>query len=191
MSIDVRTLLVSHTVVSLTLAVLMFAFWREHRSTPGLGHWTLGTALMGVAVLGGALHLEIEVDLGPTPPPPIGPDLLHRLAAVAPAAGRRIAEGGDTDTPAHVLQHLTLELQRLSGSPVQFGSAAPAAGPGRYRVLVEFEEESVASACLAAARDLWLSLTGGPPFDPARLNELKELVHAKKSEIFSRYAGAP
>jgi signal transduction histidine kinase len=56
MSIDVRTLLFAHTLVTMTLAVLMVAFWREHRSTPGLGHWTLGTALMGVAVLGGALR---------------------------------------------------------------------------------------------------------------------------------------
>ena len=56
MSIDVRTLLVAHTLVTLTLAALMAAFWREHRSTPGLGHWTLGIALMGLAVLGGALR---------------------------------------------------------------------------------------------------------------------------------------
>jgi signal transduction histidine kinase len=56
MSIDVRTVLVVHTVVSLTLAVLMLAFWRGRRSTPGLGQWTLGTALMGLGTLGGALR---------------------------------------------------------------------------------------------------------------------------------------
>ena len=56
MSIDVRTLLVVHTLVSLALAVLMAAFWRGHRSTPGLGHWTLGTALLGLGVLGGGLR---------------------------------------------------------------------------------------------------------------------------------------
>jgi signal transduction histidine kinase len=56
MSIDVRTLLVVHTLVSLALAALMVAFWRAHRGTPGLGHWTLGTALMGLAVLAGALR---------------------------------------------------------------------------------------------------------------------------------------
>jgi signal transduction histidine kinase len=52
MSIDVRTLLIVHTLVSLTLALLMVAFWREHRSTPGLGHWALGCVLIGVGVLG-------------------------------------------------------------------------------------------------------------------------------------------
>lgn len=56
MSIDVRTLLVVHTLVTLTLAALMVAFWRAHRSTPGLGHWALGAALMGLAVLAAALR---------------------------------------------------------------------------------------------------------------------------------------
>src|SRR5215469_4808453 len=56
MSIDVRTLLVVHTLVSLALAVVMVVFWRGHRSTPGLGQWTIGTALFGLGVLGGALR---------------------------------------------------------------------------------------------------------------------------------------
>jgi signal transduction histidine kinase len=56
MSLDVRTLLVVHSVVSLTLAVLMAVFWRVHRGTPGLGHWTLGTALIGFGVLAGMLR---------------------------------------------------------------------------------------------------------------------------------------
>ena len=56
MSFDVRTLLVVHSVVSLTLAVLMAVFWRVHRGTPGLGHWTLGTALIGFGVLAGMLR---------------------------------------------------------------------------------------------------------------------------------------
>lgn len=56
MSIDVRTLFVVHTLVSLTLAVLMVVFWRGHRGTPGLAHWTVGTALIGLGVLGGTLR---------------------------------------------------------------------------------------------------------------------------------------
>jgi signal transduction histidine kinase len=56
MGIDVRTLLVVHTVVSLALAVLMAIFWRGHRSTPGLGQWTLGTALLGLGTLFGGLR---------------------------------------------------------------------------------------------------------------------------------------
>jgi signal transduction histidine kinase len=56
MQVDIRTLLVVHALVSLTLAVLMVIFWRVHRSTPGLAQWTLGTVLIGLAVLIGALR---------------------------------------------------------------------------------------------------------------------------------------
>jgi signal transduction histidine kinase len=56
MSMDVRTLLAVHSVVTLTLAVLMVVFWRAHRSTPGFGQWTLGTVLVGLGVLGGGLR---------------------------------------------------------------------------------------------------------------------------------------
>jgi len=56
MSLDVRTLLIVHSLVSLTLTILMVAFWRSHRTTPGLGHWTLGTALLGAGILAGGLR---------------------------------------------------------------------------------------------------------------------------------------
>ncbi len=56
MNIDVRTLLIAHSLVSLALAVLMVMFWRGHRGTPGLGQWTLGSALLGLGVLAGGLR---------------------------------------------------------------------------------------------------------------------------------------
>ena len=56
MAIDVRTLFVVHAVISLTLAAMMVVFWRGHRSIPGLGHWTVGTILLGVMVLGVGLR---------------------------------------------------------------------------------------------------------------------------------------
>jgi signal transduction histidine kinase len=56
LSLDVRTLLIVHSLVSLTLTILMVAFWRSHRTTPGLGHWTLGTALLGAGILAGGLR---------------------------------------------------------------------------------------------------------------------------------------
>jgi len=55
-ALDIRTLLVVHALVTLTLAVAMLLFWRQHRTTPGFGHWTLGTALLGLAVLFGGLR---------------------------------------------------------------------------------------------------------------------------------------
>jgi signal transduction histidine kinase len=56
MSIDIRTLLVVHSLVSLALAGLLLVFWRVHRGTPGLGLWTVGTALLGVGMLAGGLR---------------------------------------------------------------------------------------------------------------------------------------
>jgi signal transduction histidine kinase len=59
MSIDIRTLLVVHSAVSVTLAVLMIVFWLAHRSTPGLAQWTLGIALIGLGTLLGSLRGSI------------------------------------------------------------------------------------------------------------------------------------
>lgn len=56
MSLDVRTLLIVHCLVSLTLSLLMVVFWRGHRTTPGLGHWTIATVLLGVAFLAASLR---------------------------------------------------------------------------------------------------------------------------------------
>jgi signal transduction histidine kinase len=56
MSIDIRTLLVVHSLVSVTLAVLMVVFWLSHRSTPGFAQWTLGIVLIGLGTFLGALR---------------------------------------------------------------------------------------------------------------------------------------
>jgi signal transduction histidine kinase len=56
MEIDVRTLFLVHSAVSLALGALMIIFWWAHRSMPGLGLWTFGTAVIGFTILGGALR---------------------------------------------------------------------------------------------------------------------------------------
>lgn len=56
MTIDFRTLLIVHVLVSVALALLMVVFWRGHRSTPGLAQWTLGACLIGVATIVGTLR---------------------------------------------------------------------------------------------------------------------------------------
>ncbi|WP_207483285.1 sensor histidine kinase [Arenibaculum pallidiluteum] len=56
MELDIRTLLLVHTLVTVSLAALMALYWRAHPRTPGVGLWTLGTALVGLGTLGGFLR---------------------------------------------------------------------------------------------------------------------------------------
>ncbi len=69
--------------------------------------------------------------------------------------------------PAHVLEHVTIELQNLAGTPVGFGKARETSRPGVYRVAVRYREEAVGQACLWAARDLVLAAMRDEPFDVA------------------------
>ncbi|MEX2630777.1 MAG: HAMP domain-containing sensor histidine kinase [Tistlia sp.] len=57
--IDLRTLVVVHALVSILLAVLMVAFCHRHRQMPGLGLWSLGSALIGLAAVGLSLRGSI------------------------------------------------------------------------------------------------------------------------------------
>ena len=56
MVLDVRTLLLVHALVTVSLASLMALYWRAHPQTPGVGLWTAGTALIGLGTLGGVLR---------------------------------------------------------------------------------------------------------------------------------------
>src|SRR3546814_17000941 len=56
MHIDIRTLVLVHSVVSVTLGGLMIAFWRAHRNMPGFGLWAAGTTLLGLSTLAAALR---------------------------------------------------------------------------------------------------------------------------------------
>ncbi len=66
---------------------------------------------------------------------------------------------------AHILEHVTLELQTLAGSPVGFGRARETKVDGVYRVAIEFDEEPLAHASLATARALLLAAVEGASFD--------------------------
>jgi cyanophycin synthetase len=107
-----------------------------------------------------------------------GPDLADRLSAWLPSLRQRLTDPvAFTDLP-HVLQHLTLELQTLAGSPVCFGLVRPTSREGLHRVIVEYEEEEVGHACLEAARSLCLAAREGRPIDAAgQLDALRELAH--------------
>ena len=81
--------------------------------------------------------------------------------------------------PAHILEHVTIELQCLCGADVGFGRArAIDEAAGLYRVVVEFEQEELGHACLHAAREILLAALNGQEIDiAAKLAELRALAH--------------
>ncbi|HEV3022093.1 MAG TPA: hypothetical protein VGX76_06485, partial [Pirellulales bacterium] len=77
---------------------------------------------------------------------------------------------------AHAVEHVTLELQTKAGTNAGFGRTCETAQWGTYKVVVECEEESVARACLAEARELCLAALHDLPYDvAAAVNRLSEL----------------
>jgi cyanophycin synthetase len=81
--------------------------------------------------------------------------------------------------PAHILEHVTIELQALCGTDVGFGRArAIDEAAGLYRVIVEFEQEELAHACLQAGREILLAALNGKDCDiSAKLAELRSVAH--------------
>lgn len=78
--------------------------------------------------------------------------------------------------PAHILEHVTLELQSLAGSPAGYGRARETSTEGIYKVVIEFEEETFGKAALYAARELVLAAIEDRPFDvAAEVEKLREL----------------
>lgn len=78
---------------------------------------------------------------------------------------------------AHILEHTTLELQNLCGSPVGWGRARETAQEGLYKVAIRYEEEGLGRACLETARELLMAAVFDLPFDrDANLKRLRELA---------------
>ncbi|MFM8892431.1 MAG: cyanophycin synthetase family protein, partial [Planctomycetia bacterium] len=67
----------------------------------------------------------------------------------------------------HVLEHVTLELQTLCGSPVGYGRAREANTRGVYKVVIEYNEEAFATECLHTAHRLIMAAIEDTPFDMA------------------------
>jgi cyanophycin synthetase len=79
--------------------------------------------------------------------------------------------------PAHILEHLALELQSLAGTEVGFGRTRPTCEDGVYRVVVEYEYEDLGRAALEAARRMFLAAAHGQPYHAAaELVALRELA---------------
>jgi len=68
---------------------------------------------------------------------------------------------------AHILEHVTIELEALAGSDVGFGRARETTKEGLFRVAVRYEDEAVGRACLEAGRQLCLAAVYDRAYDVA------------------------
>lgn len=79
--------------------------------------------------------------------------------------------------PAHILEHVTIELMNLAGMKVGFGKARSTPVRGVYKVVVRSRHEEVGRACLYAARDLVMAAIEDRPFDvEGTVQTLEELA---------------
>ena len=87
---------------------------------------------------------------------------------------RRLHDG---TWPAHIMEHVTLELQNLAGLPGGFGKAREVPIRGVYKVVVRAWHEDVTRAALVAARDLVMAAINDTPFDvAASIATLREMT---------------
>ncbi len=68
---------------------------------------------------------------------------------------------------AHILEHVTLELQNLAGMKTGFGKARSTSQRGVYKVAFRTRQEQVGRQALVAARDLIEAAINDTPFDLA------------------------
>ncbi|MHB8970559.1 MAG: cyanophycin synthetase [Pirellulaceae bacterium] len=66
---------------------------------------------------------------------------------------------------AHILEHVTLELQQLCGVSVGFGRTRETEEDGVYKVAIRYREEALGLACLYEARELCLAAVWDRPYD--------------------------
>ena len=78
---------------------------------------------------------------------------------------------------AHILEHVTIELQTLAGHEVGFGRARETNEDGVYKVAVEYVEEDVCCETMKVARELILAAVHNREFNVvAEIEKLKELA---------------
>lgn len=98
------------------------------------------------------------------------PSLIEHRCSYGERGGflRRVQEG---TWPAHILEHVTLELQNLAGMPGGFGKARETSRRGVYKVVIRAWHDDVTRACLHAGRELLLAAIKDTPFDVAQCVE--------------------
>ena len=87
---------------------------------------------------------------------------------------RRLHEG---TWPAHIMEHVTLELLGLAGVPGGFGRAREADRRGVYKVIIYNLHDDVTRLAIETGRDLIMAAIEDRPFDvAAAVEELKDLA---------------
>lgn len=133
--------------------------------------------------------LELWVDIGELEESPSNtiPGFVDRLCEWLPTLSehrcsygepggfvKRLEEG---TWPAHILEHITLELQNLAGMPGGYGRARETHERGVYKVVVSAPDEEFTRESLLAGRELVLAAMDGRPFDvPGTVRRLRELA---------------
>ena len=133
--------------------------------------------------------IEAWVDIGELEDAPSNkiPGFYERLSAWLPSLiEHRCSEGErggflqrlkEGTWAAHILEHVTLELQNLAGQRTGFGKARQTSRRGIYKVVVRSRQEQVTRACLLAGRDLVMAAINDTHYDvPAAIEKLRELA---------------
>lgn len=133
----------------------------------GPGRWTYRPVLEAVVDIGGLE--ECPSNLIPGFPERLAnwlPTLIEHRCSYGERGGflRRLREG---TWPAHILEHVALELLSLAGLPGDFGRARETPVRGIYRVVIRAPQEQVALAALRHARDLVMAAIEDRPYDVA------------------------
>jgi cyanophycin synthetase len=92
------------------------------------------------------------------------PSIIEHKCSIGERGGfiQRLREG---TWAAHILEHVTLELQNLAGQRTGFGKARSTSVRGLYKVVVRSRQEEVTRCCLENARQLILAAIEDRPFD--------------------------
>ena len=110
------------------------------------------------------------------------PSLQEHRCSYGEAGGflKRVEEG---TWPAHILEHLTLELQNLAGIPGGFGKARDGDRRGVYKVMVSANNEEVTLTALKYARDLYLALAQDTEDPVALVQEIVEQLRDLSDDL--------
>lgn len=104
------------------------------------------------------------------------PSLIEHRCSYGERGGflKRLEEG---TWPAHILEHVTLELQNLAGMPGGFGKARETDKRGVYKVVVRAWHEKITETALYRARDLVMAAIEDKPYDvPQAIKEIEDLI---------------